>query len=229
MKDFEKITDIFFDLDHTIYDFEKNSELTFLQIFEDLNLDVHSDFMKHFKPINDYYWDKLTKKEITHEYLRYARLADTFKMVNMQPSDEIIYQIADLFIENLPNYNHVFEGAHETLSYLKSKYNLHIITNGPDKVQELKLKNANLNQYFCTVTNSELAGVKKPDPEIFNYALNLAKVSAEQSLMIGDNLDADINGALNVGLQVVWFDEFNTKTEQEFTTINKLIELKNIL
>lgn len=229
MKDFEKITDIFFDLDHTIYDFEKNSELTFLQIFEDLNLDVHSGFMKHFKPINDYYWNKLTKKEITHEYLRYARLADTFKMVNMQPSDEIIYQIADLFIENLPNYNHVFEGAHETLSYLKSKYNLHIITNGPDKVQELKLKNANLNQYFCTVTNSELAGVKKPDPEIFNYALNLAKVSAKQSLMIGDNLDADINGALNVGMLVVWFDEFNTKAEQEFTTINKLIELKNIL
>lgn len=229
MSDFKNITDIFFDLDHTIYDFEKNSELTFLQIFEDLNLDVHSDFMKQFKPINDYYWDKLTKKEITHEYLRYARLADTFKMVNMKPSDEIIYQIADLFIENLPNYNHVFEGAHETLSYLKSKYNLHIITNGPNKVQELKLKNANLNQYFCTVTNSELAGVKKPDPEIFNYALNLAKVSVEQSLMIGDNLVADINGALNVGMQVIWFDEFKSKKDENFTTINELIELKNIL
>lgn len=229
MKGFEKITDIFFDLDHTIYDFEKNSELTFYEIFEKLNLDVHPDFMKQFKPINDYYWDKLTKKEITHEYLRYARLADTFKMVDMKPSDETIYQIADLFIENLPNYNHVFEGAHETLSYLKSKYNLHIITNGPNKIQELKLKNANLNQYFCTITNSELAGVKKPDPGIFNFALNLANVSTERSLMIGDNLDADINGALNVGFQVIWFDEFNTKTEQEFTTINKLIELKNIL
>ena len=229
MKKFNHITDIFFDLDHTIYDFEKNSELTFNQVFKDLNLEVSSDFMKAFKPINDYYWDKLSKKEITHDYLRIARLVDTFSAINMEVSDENIHQIADLFIENLPTYNHIFEGAHEALSYLKDKYRLHIITNGPDKVQERKLKNSNLSQYFCTITNSELAGVKKPDPEIFKYALKLANVSADKSLMIGDNLDADINGALNVGMEVIWFNELNTQNDFNFTSVNKLIELKNIL
>lgn len=229
MKEFDKITDIFFDLDHTIYDFDKNAALTFQQIFIDLNLAVPSDFMLHFKPINDYYWDLLAKKKITAEYLRFARLNDTFHKINMQVSDENINQIANRFIENLTNYNHVFDGAYEVLDYLKSKYRLHIITNGPDKVQELKLKNSNLNHYFCTITNSELAGAKKPDSQIFNYALNLAEVNSHQSLMIGDNLDADINGALKVGMQVIWFDEFKSKKEMDLITINELIELKNIL
>lgn len=229
MKKFENKTDIFFDLDHTIYDFEKNAELTFNQIFNDLKLDVDPDFMKHFRIYNDIYWDKLSRNEITADFLRYARLADTFNAMNQKISDETIYQIADLFIEILPNYNHVFDGAHEALSYLKDKYRLHIITNGPDKVQERKLKNANLAEYFLTVTNSELAGVKKPDPLIFNYALKLAEVSAEKSLMIGDNLDADIQGALNAGIEVIWFDEFKSEKKYNFTTINKLIELKNIL
>ncbi|RRJ90897.1 noncanonical pyrimidine nucleotidase, YjjG family [Paenimyroides tangerinum] len=229
MTDFKNITDIFFDLDHTIYDFDKNAELTFNQVFNDLNLDVPSNFMEHFKPINDYYWDLLAKKEITAEYLRFARLNDTFQQINFQVSDETINEIASRFIENLTNYNHVFEGAYEILDYLKDKYRLHIITNGPDKVQELKLKNSNLNQYFCTVTNSELAGAKKPDARIFKYALNLANVKPEHSLMIGDNLDADIKGALNIGMQVVWFDEYRTNQLQSFTTINKLNELKKIL
>ena len=229
MTDFKNITDIFFDLDHTIYDFDKNAELTFIQVFVDLNLNVPSNFMEHFKPINDYYWDLLAKKEITAEYLRFARLNDTFQKIDFQVSNEIINEIASRFIENLTNYNHVFEGAYEILDYLKDKYQLHIITNGPDKVQELKLKNSNLNQYFCTVTNSELAGAKKPDARIFKYALNLANVKPEHSLMIGDNLDADIKGALNIGMQVIWFDEYRTNQLQSFTTINKLIELKKIL
>ncbi len=229
MTDFKNITDIFFDLDHTIYDFDKNAELTFNQVFNDLNLNVPSNFMEHFKPINDYYWDLLAKKEITAEYLRFARLNDTFQKIDFQVSNEIINEIASRFIENLTNYNHVFEGANEILDYLKDKYQLHIITNGPDKVQELKLKNSNLNQYFCTVTNSELAGAKKPDAQIFKYALKLANVKPEHSLMIGDNLDADIKGALNIGMQVIWFDENRTNQLQSFTTINKLIELKKIL
>lgn len=229
MKKFNHITDIFFDLDHTIYDFEKNSELTFIQIFNDLNLDVGPDFKEQFKIYNDIYWDKLSRKEITAEFLRYARLADTFTAINYKIADETIYKIADLFIEYLPNYNHVFDGAHDALSYLKEKYRLHIITNGPDKVQERKLKNANLTEYFHTITNSELAGVKKPDPAIFNYALKLANVSAENSLMIGDNLDADIQGALNAGIDVIWFDEYKSDKKYNFVTINKLIELKNIL
>lgn len=229
MQSFEQITDVFFDLDHTIYDFDKNAELTFFQVFEELNLNISNDFMKYFKPINDYYWDRLAKNEITPNQLRFGRLKDTFNEMHIEIADEMIHQIANKFIENLPNYNHVFDGSYEILDYLKERYRLHIITNGPDKVQELKLKNANLNQYFCTVTNSELAGVKKPDPEIFEYALKLGNVKAEHSLMIGDNLVADIQGALNVGMQVIWFDEFKSNREFNFAKVHELIQLKKFL
>ena len=229
MQSFEQITDVFFDLDHTIYDFDKNAELTFFQVFEELNLNISNDFMKYFKPINDYYWDRLAKNEITPNQLRFGRLKDTFNEMHIEIADEMILQIANMFIENLPNYNHVFDGSYEILDYLKERYRLHIITNGPDKVQELKLKNANLNQYFCTVTNSELAGVKKPDPEIFEYALKLGNVKAEHSLMIGDNLVADIQGALNVGMQVIWFDEFKSNREFNFAKVHELIQLKKFL
>jgi len=229
VQSFEQITDVFFDLDHTIYDFDKNAELTFFQVFEELNLNISNDFMKYFKPINDYYWDRLAKNEITPNQLRFGRLKDTFNEMHIEIADEMILQIANMFIENLPNYNHVFDGSYEILDYLKERYRLHIITNGPDKVQELKLKNANLNQYFCTVTNSELAGVKKPDPEIFEYALKLGNVKAEHSLMIGDNLVADIQGALNVGMQVIWFDEFKSNREFNFAKVHELIQLKKFL
>jgi len=229
MKKFEHISDIFFDLDHTIYDFDKNAALSFNHVFKDLNLEVSSDFMQKFKPISDFYWDKLAKKEITNDFMKFNRLNDTFNAMNMKVSENLIYQIADRFLEKLTDYNYVFNGAYESLDYLKSKYRLHIITNGPDKVQELKLLNSDLKKYFYTITNSEMAGVKKPDPLIFELALKTANVNASNSLMIGDNLDADIFGALNVGMDVIWFDEFKSEHNNKFTVINELVELKNLL
>lgn len=224
----EKITDLFFDLDHTIYDFDKNSALTFHAVFSDLKLEGVQDFMAHFKPINDFYWDKYARAEITHDFLRYGRLKDTFDAMDVKVSDEQIYHIADYFIENLTNYNHVFCGAYETLDRLKRNYRLHIITNGPEAVQERKLKNAQLAHYFETVTNSEKAGVKKPHPDIFRHALQLANAEPEQSVMIGDNLTADISGALNVGMHVVWFNEFKKANDLNVQEIYELQELTNI-
>ncbi len=223
------LTDLFFDLDHTIYDFDKNSALTFEAIFKDMNLKNVADFMVHFKPINDYYWEKFAKEEISHDFLRYGRLKDTFKAINVAVTDADIYHIADAFIGNLTNYNHVFSGAYETLDALQSKYRLHIITNGPSLVQEKKLKNARLDQYFKTVTNSEKAGVKKPDLQIFKYALELANVKSEQSLMIGDNLQADVHGALNAGMQVIWFNEFKLENTIKVPEVQQLNQLLDIL
>lgn len=225
----EHITDLFFDLDHTIYDFDKNSALTFQSVFSDLNLKGVDDFMTHFKPINDYYWEKLSRNEITHEFLRYARLKDSFNAIDVPVSEDEIHYIAEHFIENLTNHSHVFNGAYEALDYLKAKYRLHIITNGPEKVQEKKLKNTHLEPYFLTVTNSEKSGVKKPHPDIFNHALNLANVEPQKSVMIGDNLLADISGALNVGMNVIWFNEFKKQNDLQITEIHQLPELINIL
>lgn len=225
----EHITHLFFDLDHTIYDFDKNASLTFQAIFSDLNLKGLHDFMTHFKPINDYYWEKFANAEITHDELRYGRLKDTFTAVNISVADEVIYQIADAFIQQLPNHNHVFDGAHDTLNALKNNYSLHIITNGPNLVQERKLKNAGLTSYFSSITNSEKAGVKKPHLAIFEYALQAANANPKQSVMIGDSIYSDINGALNAGMQVVWFNEFNTENTLGVPEVNHLKQLLDIL
>jgi len=224
----EHITDLFFDLDHTIYDFDKNSALTFQAIFTEMELSCVDDFMTHFKPINDSYWERFSKEEISRDFLRYGRLKDTFDAIDLKINDDHIYYIADEFVGKLPDYNHVFDGAYETLDVLKNNYRLHIITNGPDSVQEKKLKNANLTAYFQTITNSEIAGVKKPHPGIFKHALTTANTKAENSLMIGDNINADVHGALNVGMQAVWFNEFkleNTIGVAEVQQLNQLLEI----
>lgn len=229
MKAKEHITDLFFDLDHTIYDFDKNSALTFNAVFAEMQLSGVDNFMTHFKPINNAYWERFANEEISRDFLRYGRLKDTFSAINLKVSDDNIHHIANYFIDNLTNYNHVFTGAHETLTHLKSKYTLHIITNGPEGVQYKKLKNAQLDHYFKTITNSEKAGVKKPHPGIFNYALKLANVKPQNSLMIGDNINADVHGALNVGMQAVWFNEFKLENTTGVAEVQQLKQLLDIL
>ncbi|MDO5636884.1 MAG: YjjG family noncanonical pyrimidine nucleotidase [Myroides sp.] len=229
MKAKEHITDLFFDLDHTIYDFDKNSALTFKAVFTEMQLKGVDDFMTHFKPINDGYWERFAREEISRDHLRYGRLKDTFDAIEINVSDEHIDHIADYFIENLTNYNHVFQDAYETLDQLKLKYRLHIITNGPEKVQQKKLKNSKLEHYFETVTNSERAGVKKPHPGIFQYALSQANADPKSSVMIGDNINADVHGALNVGMHAIWFNEFQLENTDNVTQVYHLKQLINLL
>lgn len=222
------ITDIFFDLDHTLWDFDKNSALTFEKIFK-MN-QVHLpivDFLAHYEPINLNYWKLFREEKIDKESLRYGRLFDTFEAIKMTVNDDLIHQLSEDYITYLTTYNHLFEGAIEILDYLESKYNLHIITNGFHEVQHGKLKKANLQNYFKTVTNSELVGVKKPNPLIFNYALELAKTTKQNSIMIGDNYEADILGALNIGLDAICFNYHKVDLNQNIKSIDCLLELKN--
>ena len=226
---FSQITDLFFDLDHTLYDFDKNAALTFANVFADLQLEKTERFMTHFRPINEKYWSLYAKGEITQDALRYGRLKDTFQVMDFLVTDEQIHHIADYFIQNLTQHHHVFEGAHETLDILQKKYRLHIITNGPEVVQQKKMKNSGLDKYFTTITNSEMAGVKKPDIRIFEYALNQAQVKADQSLMIGDSLEADVQGAIGAGLQVIWYNEFDSENLMQVPQVNTLPELLDLL
>ena len=224
------ITDIFFDLDHTLWDFDKNSEMAFDRIFKNKYPNIRiEDFIEKYAPINQDCWKLYQNDKITHQELRYNRLKFSFDALNLEISDEDINQIANDYIEFLPDNNYLFDGAIEVLEYLKPKYNLHIITNGFANVQDKKINNAALSGYFNTITNSELAGVKKPNSIIFDYAINLAQASKENSIMIGDCLDADINGALNAGLDAIFFNEKKIEAPQNIKQINHLLELKKYL
>ncbi len=224
------ITDVFFDLDHTLWDFDKNSEMAFDRIFKSKFPEIKiQDFIEKYAPINQACWKLYQNDEITHIELRYNRLKFSFDALNVEISDNDINEIANDYIEFLTDNNHLFEGAIEVLEYLKPKYKLHIITNGFANVQEKKINNALLSGYFSTITNSELAGVKKPNSIIFDYAVNLAQASKENSIMIGDCLDADVNGALNAGLDAIFFNEKKIGAPQNIKQINHLLELKNYL
>jgi len=224
------ITDVFFDLDHTLWDFDKNSEMAFDRIFKSKFPEIRiEDFIEKYAPINQACWKLYQNDEITHVELRYNRLKLSFDALNIEISDENINEIAIAYIECLTDNNHLFDGAIEVLEYLKPKYKLHIITNGFASVQEKKINNALLSGYFSTVTNSELAGVKKPNSIIFDFAVNSAKASKENSIMIGDCLDADVNGALNAGLDAIFFNEKKIVVPENIKQINHLLELKKYL
>lgn len=226
----DNIKDVFFDLDHTLWDFDKNSEITFENIFRRNHPTVEiKSFIDQYIPINQACWKLYQYDKITHQELRYNRLKQSFDALNYIISDKEIDLIADEYIAYLPDNNHLFDGTFEVLDYLNGKYNLHIITNGFADVQTRKISNAKLSSYFNTVTNSEMAGVKKPNPIIFEYALDLAKAKKEHSIMIGDSLDADVQGALDCGLDAIFFSEIASPVGNDIKQINHLLELKKYL
>ncbi len=226
----KNITDIFFDLDHTLWDFDRNSVLAFDKIFKVHHPSLNTaQFIEVYAPINQACWKLYQVDKITHEELRYQRLKQSFDALNYSISDEAIDQIAHDYIAFLPENNQLCDGAIEVLDYLLPKYNLHIITNGFAEVQYKKINNSGLSSYFKTVTNSEMAGVKKPHRNIFEFALSLAKTNKENAIMIGDCIDADVKGAIDYGMKAILFDEKNSHNLPEVLTINRLIELKNIL
>lgn len=224
------IKDVFFDLDHTLWDFDKNSELTFEKIFRQKHPEIEIDeFIEKYVPINQACWALYQYDKITHQELRYRRLKESFDALDYEVSDEEIEVISQEYIRLLPDNNHLFDGAFEILDYLNGKYKLHIITNGFADVQFRKMKNAKLDPYFESITNSEMAGVKKPNPIIFEHALSLANAKKENSIMIGDSLDADVQGALNMGLDAIFFNESKIAVENNIKQINHLLELKKYL
>lgn len=225
------ILDVFFDLDHTLWDFEKNSALTFEKILTRNQIPVdHKKFVEHYVPINFKYWGLFRDEKISKEEMRFGRLEETFALLEMVVEKEILAILSDEYIKFLPENNFLFEGTFEVLEYLKPKYNLHIITNGFHDLQNYKMNNSKLTPYFKTITNSESAGVKKPNKIIFEYALSQAKTTKENSIMIGDCIDADVLGAINCGMDAILFSEIpQDLKDKNIKQINRLLDLKNYL
>ncbi|MGM5470525.1 YjjG family noncanonical pyrimidine nucleotidase [Flavobacteriaceae bacterium LMO-SS05] len=226
----DTIKHVFFDLDHTLWDFDKNSALTFHKIFELHQVEVETrDFLKVYEPINLKYWKLYREEQIDKARLRYGRLKDAFDVLNLKVEDGLIHQLSTDYIENLPTFNYLFEGAVDLLNYLKPNYELHIITNGFEEVQLKKMTTSNITHYFKTITNSEMAGVKKPNPLIFNHALEIAKAKAHESIMIGDSYEADVLGALQVGFDAIFFNYNNETIDSKIKQVKDLLEIKMFL
>lgn len=229
-----KYQHIFFDLDRTLWDFNKNSEVSLHQLFQDYQLQSTFGSFLFFKSRYEYHngklWNAYYQKRLKKEDLMYRRFYLTLKEAGKDDLD-LAKEIANDFIEISPLQTGTFPHTHETLDYLKEKgYQLHIITNGFNEVQGKKLKNSNLESYFTKLITSEDAGANKPTPQIFEYAFNKAGASANNSIMIGDDLSTDIAGAKRVKMDQIYFNPHRTNHKDNPTfEISDLLEIKSIL
>ena len=226
MKNKTNFKHIFFDLDHTLWDFDKNSKFTFKKIFQLNNIDLDIEiFLNTYLPINVGYWKLYRENNISKKDLRFGRLRDTFKSLRLDISTKLIHKLSEDYIEYLSTFNFLIEDTVKVLEYLNNDYTLHIITNGFKEVQNKKLLNSNINHFFSTITNSEMVGVKKPNKKIFQVALSKAYAKKNNSIMIGDNLDADVYGALKFGMSSILFNYHNEDVPTDIDSIDKLNEL----
>ena len=227
----KNIKHIFFDLDHTLWNFEKNSALTFKFLLDKYNITIDlQKFLKVYMPINFSLWNLYRDDKITKDYLRHNRLKSTFEKLNIKIDSGLIDEISNDYVKHLPDNNFLLPNAIPVLDYLFQKYTLHIITNGFTEVQNTKILNSNLNKYFSCIIDSETVGVKKPHSKIFNYAYNISKAAYKnECLMIGDNYQADVMGALNYGFKAIHLNSNNESYHENSLIITDLISLKEIL
>ena len=229
-----KYQHLFFDLDHTLWDFDTNARSSLTQIYGQFNLDskvnaAFDDFYQKYLFHNQVLWDRYHHGLITAEELKWKRMWRT--LLDFKIADEpLAKDLSGRFLEILPTQKIVFPHTFEILDYLKEKkYELHLITNGFEKTQWSKLQNSGLDKYFTQVITSEGSNSLKPQKEIFDYAMQKAGASLKQSIMIGDNLDADIQGAMNAGMDSIFVNHINAKTDIKPTyIITHLKELEAI-
>jgi putative hydrolase of the HAD superfamily len=225
---------LFFDLDHTLWDFEMNAKETFAELYKlyalkEKGIDDFDLFFSRYSFHNNRLWDRYTRGFIKQEELRWKRVWLT--LLDFKIADEnLAKQLAVAFLDGLPNRKNLFPYTIEILEYLKNKnYVLHLITNGFESIQHNKLKYSNLTNYFNEIVTSEKAGCLKPNKEIFEFALNIAKANIKESIMIGDNIEADIRGAMNAGFDTIFVNHINAETDVKPTyIIHHLKELENI-
>ena len=229
-----KYKHVFFDLDRTLWDFDAAAEVAFERIYDKYNLkslgipSAH-EFHEVYHPLNEQLWvlyraDKITKDELNRT--RFLKPLEHYGIHDVELADHL----SEDYVYWSPRIVRLVPGTMELLNYLKPKYHLHLITNGFQEVQHTKLSGSGLEPYFETLTVSEEVGVKKPNPEIFYYALRKANATAEESIVIGDEMAVDIDGARAAGIDQIFFNPRGKEEEGVRTfEVRSLIEIMEIL
>lgn len=206
------IKHLFFDLDRTLWDFETNSKIALQKIYDKHSLDSHFEhfihFQKSYQNINNELWKKYGKGKITKDELRIVRFEKTLERVQVYDK-QLANTLNHDYVSTAPQEKNLFPNTLETIQELAKKYQLHIITNGFSEAQFVKLESSGLRPYFDVIVCSEMVGKTKPHPEIFQYALNQANAKKSESIMIGDDHNTDIMGAIQIGMQAILFDPTN--------------------
>ncbi len=200
---------LFFDLDHTLWDFNSNARLTLEELYHGMELGslgitnfelFYTTYLSH----NDKLWEKYRKGLIKVDELRWKRM--WYTLIDFKIGDEnLARDMGFRFLQLLPTRNLLFPHTVECLDYLTDKgYRLHLITNGFEETQHCKLKHAGIASYFIEVITSEGSNSIKPNKEIFQYAFMKTKANPQESIMLGDSIEVDIQGAMNAGIDQVF-------------------------
>lgn len=225
---------IFFDLDRTLWDFDVNSREALLEIIDEcklkeLGVEDADAFIGVYQEVNEHYWGLYREQQIDKATLRWIRFDQTLEKYGVRDRT-LALQLADRYIEVSPQKTALLPGTIDVLNHLANRYRLHIITNGFEEVQHIKISRSGLTHYFDVVVTSESAGCKKPGREIFEHACRNSGAEVAVSLMIGDDLETDIKGAQNAGMDHVFFNPKKNKHDFEVThEISALAELKSLL
>lgn len=230
----KQYTHIFFDLDHTIWDFESNAKDTLKELYGIYALAekgdfTPEDFIATYKAVNRQMWQLYEQGKMDKQTLREKRFHDSLSQLGVKDED-IPEHIWDDYLRICPEKTILMPNAVETLDYLVDKYPMTIITNGFQQTQERKLISSDLDKYFKSMVTSESVGYQKPDRRIFEHALKQSGSTIQQTIMIGDSHNTDIQGARNMGLDHVWYNPH--KMEHNYTVmheIGSLLELKELL
>lgn len=225
---------LFFDLDHTLWDFDKNTSEALAEIYTLFNFSkwsffTYNDLMKIFYEVNNYLWDKFNHGLIDRWELRNNRFNIILRKLGVS-ENEIPKGIGDKYLEVAPAKHYVIPYTFEILDYLKPNYQLHILSNGFDDVQHTKLKSSKIYQYFDKIITSDSSGHRKPQKGIFEFAMNEVGANRQNALMIGDNIDTDIIGAQNASMDHIFFNPTKIKHSLKVTfEIDSLQQIMNIL
>ena len=225
---------IFFDLDRTLWDFDAAAEVAFDRVYDKYNLKALGipsahDFHEVYHPLNERLWELYRADKITKDDLNRTRFVLPLEHYGIHDTS-LADRLSEDYVYWSPRIVRLVPGTMELLDYLKPKYHLHLITNGFQEVQDTKLSLSGMGPYFETMTVSEEVGVKKPNPEIFRYALRKANATPEESLMIGDEMAVDIDGARAVGMDTVLFNPKGELVEGERTyEVHDLREILSIM
>lgn len=225
---------LFIDLDDTLWDIHQNGKECLEEIYHEYKYfnyyPTFEDYYNVYMPSNLHLWDLYRKGIINKEKLIPERFLMPLREFGI---DDVDYAkaVSDDFLERTTRKTKLIEGTFELLDYLQPRYRMHILSNGFREVQYKKIENSGLMPYFDKIILSEDAGINKPHPEIFTYALINTNSRRNETMMIGDSLEADIAGAYNSRIDQIWFNPNNELTDgfEPTHTIKKLIEIKGIL
>lgn len=228
-------TDLFIDLDRTLWDFERNARETFMELYHKYQLNKQFEsfelFYYTYKEYNEELWILYRSGQITKDELSWKRFDLTLKDIDID-DEKLAKNLAKDYIEISPTKQKLFPHTQLSLIFLKKQYKLHLITNGFKEVQYKKIKNCDIEKYFDSVFISEEVGYNKPDIEFFNHVLKETGADPKHSLVIGDDIEVDILGGYNAGMDTLWINHDKIDLAElglEFRPTHEINSLKKLI